>query len=156
MMVVIGVDPDSDKHGVAIYVNGKLFDLDSINRVHLIELALKYRERGYDVLFSIEDVMANQSTWRARGAVSKPVAAKMGHGIGRLYQAMHELLLDLETNDFDYRLHKVSSSWKDASGRKMFEKMTGWNRRSNEDTRSAAYFGWLEVEKMKWCGDFKI
>ena len=27
--------------------------------------------------------------------------------------------------------------------KKQFEKVTGWTGRSNEDTRSAAYFGWL-------------
>ena len=147
MKIVIGVDPDSDKHGVAIYVDGNLCDLVSLSRVDLIKIGLKYRERGFDVIFSIEDVMANQSTWRSGVAANKRVAAKMGHGIGRLYQAMHELLLDLEANDFDYKLHKVSSSWKDAAGKKVFEQLTGWDARSNEDTRSAAYFGWLDCNK---------
>ncbi len=145
MKIVIGVDPDSDKHGVAIYVDANLCDLAGLSRVDLIKRAISYRDKGCDVLFSIEDVMANQSTWRARGAVSKAVAAKMGHGIGRLYQALHELIRDLEANGFEFNLHKVSSNWKDAAGKKLFEQATGWNSRSNEDTRSAAWFGWLEL-----------
>ena len=147
MKIVIGVDPDSDKHGVAVYADGNLCDLVSLSRVDLIKIGLKYRERGFDVIFSIEDVMANQSTWRAGGAASKAVAAKMGHGIGRLYQALHELIMDIKSNNFEYRLKKVSSSWKDASGKRIFESVTGWDGRSNEDTRSAAYFGWLECNK---------
>ena len=145
MKIVIGVDPDSDKHGVAIYVDGNLCDLAGLNRVDLIKRAISYRDKGCEVLFSIEDVMANQSTWRAGGAVSKAVAAKMGHGIGRLYQALHELIRDLDANGFEYKLHKVSSNWKDAAGKKLFESATGWNSRSNEDTRSASWFGWLEL-----------
>lgn len=146
MRIVIGVDPDSDKHGVAIYVDGNLCDLASLNRIDLIKRAISYRDKGCDVMLSIEDVMANQSTWRASGAASKKVAAKMGHGIGRLYQALHELIRDLEENGFEYKLHKVSSNWKDAAGKKLFEKVTGWNSRSNEDTRSAAWFGWIECK----------
>jgi hypothetical protein len=41
--------------------------------------------------------------------------------------------------------HKVSKKWKDAAGKKEFERVTGWKGRSNEDTRSAAYFGYLGV-----------
>ena len=41
--------------------------------------------------------------------------------------------------------HKISKMWKDQPGKKQFENVTGWSGRSNEDTRSAAYFGWLGV-----------
>ena len=35
--------------------------------------------------------------------------------------------------------------WKDKHGKIEFESVTGWTGRSNEDTRSAAYFGMLGV-----------
>ena len=37
--------------------------------------------------------------------------------------------------------HKISKMWK--KDKNQFEKVTGWTDRSNEDTRSAAYFGFL-------------
>ena len=63
MKIVIGVDPDSDKHGVAIYVDGNLRELMSLNRVELIEFANGFRDKGCDVLFSIEDTSKNKGVW---------------------------------------------------------------------------------------------
>jgi len=41
--------------------------------------------------------------------------------------------------------HRVSKMWK--KDKKQFELVTKWTGRSNEDTRSAAYFGWLGCNK---------
>ena len=60
MKIVIGVDPDSDKHGVAVYADGNLCDLVSLSRVDLIKRAQLYRDKGFDVLFSIEDTSKNK------------------------------------------------------------------------------------------------
>lgn len=58
---VIGIDPDADKHGVAIYKNGTLVDLRMMTTPGIIQYVLPLEPMGgMSVVFSIEDVMANQ------------------------------------------------------------------------------------------------
>ena len=35
-----------------------------------------------------------------------------------------------------------------ANNKAQFERVTGWTKRSNEDTRAAAYFGYLAVNTL--------
>ena len=52
----------------------------------------------------------------------------------------------LDSLGVPYKLHKPQKgNW--AKDKARFEKVTGWKGRSNEDTRSAAYFGFLEINK---------
>lgn len=141
-MIVIGVDPDSKKHGVAIYKDGKLVDLNEWGIVELIESARILRG---DVLFSIEDV-ASQNFVYARNVNSKAVQSNIAMKVGRCQQAQIEFQRMLDHLGFKYVLHKPQKgNW--AKNKAAFEKATGWTKRSNEDTRSAAYFGFLEAKK---------
>lgn len=143
-MIVIGIDPDSKAHGVAFYYDGELVNIDRLKRRELIIEVEEWLSVDYTVL-SIENVLANSSTWRAKAGEKAAVSAKKGMAIGKLHQATQELIDDLDGLHIPYKLHKVSSKWKDQQGKKEFERITGWNKRSNEDTRSAAYFGFLEA-----------
>ena len=59
---------------------------------------------------------------------------------------MKELVLDIEDLGFEYKLHKISKEWKEGAGIEKFKQVTKWTARSNKDTRSAAWFGWLECK----------
>jgi hypothetical protein len=143
-MIVIGVDPDSKKHGIAIYNDGKLIELNEWGIAELIESA--HMLRG-EVLFSIEDV-ASQSFVYARNVNSKAVQSNIAMKVGRCQQAQIEFQRMLDHLGFKYVLHKPQrGNW--AKKKAMFERTTGWTKRSNEDTRSAAYFGFLEAIKKR-------
>ncbi|HEC73132.1 MAG TPA: hypothetical protein ENI26_02030 [Methylophaga aminisulfidivorans] len=140
--IVYGIDPDSDKHGVAIYVEGRLMELKAMSLMELIGAASTRKE---DKLFSIEDVMANQFVYTRNQKSSKAQQSKIAMHIGRCQQAQVELMRALDNLGIPYQLHKPQrGNW--AKNKEQFRKVTGWDGRSNEDTRSAAYFGFLSLE----------
>lgn len=134
--MIVGVDPDSDRHGVAIYRDGKLVELSMLTSIELIER----REPG--MMVSIEDVMANQFVYARNRHGSTSAQSKIAMRVGRCQQAQVELQRLLDHYSIPYLLHQpTGNNW--AKNRAMFERVTGWKSSSNEDTRSAAYFGWL-------------
>lgn len=145
--IIIGIDPDSKKHGVAIYLDGVLSGLWNLELMMLKKIIKSYREKGYSVICAIEHVHANTSTFRAGGSKSKSLSARMGHGVGMVHQASVELCRMLDHIDVPYSLYKISNRWKSQSDKRFFELATGWEGLSNEDTRSAAYFGYQLVVK---------
>ena len=145
---VIGIDPDSKKHGVATYKDGKLIRLDMMD---LMELMTYLQNINSGLLFGewidihIEDNVSNKRVFadRLRKAKTMAVAARMGSDIGKLKQCQVELermITHLFGADNLFK-HFQSNQWK--KNKAQFEKVTGWTGRSNEDTRSAAYFGYL-------------
>ena len=145
---IIGVDPDSDKHGVATYKEGVLVNLQMLARPELI----KWISSTYGgVIVSIEDVLKNNFIYARNQAGNKSVQAKIGLNIGRCQQAQAELMRDLDNLSIRYVLHKPQKgNW--AKNKAQFEKATGWQGKSNEDTRAAAYFGYLELFKQRVGG----
>ena len=142
--IIIGIDPDSKAHGVSIYMDGKLTGLNCLSLVDIVKMIPKWQELDKTVEFHIEDVCANNAVFRAVGNNQK-VAGAMGRSIGKVQQSQIELERFLASFLMFPVKHKISKMWK--KDKAQFEKVTGWKGRSNEDTRSAAYFGWLGVTK---------
>ena len=144
-MMVIGIDPDSKKHGVAIYRNGKLTNLEMMDNIEFIDVFRPDSEL-LKVLVSIENVCANNFVYARNNKGGKSIVANIAMKIGRCQQAQTELMRWLDHYKVDYVLHKPQKgNW--AKNRKQFESVTGWKGQSNEDTRSAAYFGWLAINR---------
>ncbi len=142
-MKIIGIDPDSKKHGIAIYESGKLIDLRMMKRAEVVMLA-----RESECIVSLEDVMANQFIYTRNIKQSMKVQATVAMHIGRCQQSMVELEEDLLAAGAKIIKHKPNKgNW--AKKRGYFERITGWEGQSNEDTRSAAFFGYLEARKSK-------
>jgi hypothetical protein len=142
--LIIGIDPDSDKHGVATYSRGKLIRLENLSTIEIIkELVLPIFLEG-EVLFSIEDVMANQFVYARNRNGSTANQSKIAMHIGRCQQSQVELMRWLDHYRKPYVLHKPQKqNW--AKDKERFERLTGWDKQSNEDGRSAAYFGYLAL-----------
>lgn len=140
-MIIIGVDPDSAKHGVAWYINGKLVELYSFTLIDFLEM-LDSIIGSDDIEIHIEDVCANNAVFNI--AKNHKVAGAMGRSIGKLQQSQVELERLFDYLEIKLVKHKISKMWK--KDKAQFEKVTGWTGRSNEDTRSAAYFGWLGLK----------
>lgn len=146
MNVVIGVDPDSKAFGVAEYRNGVLESLLMLELLAVVEKGLFARQLGCEVLFSIENVMANQFVYTRNRKASKAAESKVAMSIGRCQQAQVELQRMLDHYEIPYVLHRPQAgNWADK--RELFQKITGWTGNSNPDTRSAAYFGFLALKK---------
>ena len=140
-MIIIGIDPDSKAHGVAVYKNGKLIKLESMALPQFYNFLMM--ECGTDdVQVHIEDVQAKKAVWHNKKG-SQAAYGMTCQRVGMCKQAQSELERVCEYFVVKVVRHKISKTWKDQAGKKQFEKVTGWSGRSNEDTRSAAYFGWL-------------
>ncbi len=142
-MLIIGIDPDSDRHGVAVYKNGKLEILRMMSRNEIIE-EFKYNAECF---FSIENVASSNALHTKKGTRNPRVNQSIARRIGLNQQSQIELMRDLDYYGMPYVLHKPSSRWKNQAEMELFKRATGWDKRSNADTRSAAYFGFLESNK---------
>jgi hypothetical protein len=144
--MIIGCDPDVDGKGFAIYTDGRLDALLAMPIIYFYEFCKQLNIDGNSgfVELHIEDLCANKSSaFGHKSRQTKQVQNKISELVGRCKQI--QLEVEKIAAHFDIKIvrHKVSSKWKDAAGRKEFERFTGWKGQSNPDTRSAAYFGYL-------------
>ncbi len=144
--IIIGIDPDSKAHGVAIYEGGELNKISCMTLMNIMDL-LQHQWSGKDLYSKIEvhieDVCANNAVFRTGN--NKNVQQSIARRLGMVQQSQTELERLFEYFDIKVVKHKISKMWK--KDKAQFEKVTGWTGRSNEDTRSAAYFGYLGIEK---------
>lgn len=141
-MDIIGIDPDSVAHGVAIYRNGKLAELRMMT---LVEVVKNFFETGKEIMLSIENVSSNNFIY-ARNQAKIKIQSNIAIKVGRNQQAQQELMRWADYYNIPYQLHKpTKSNW--ANSKTVFERVTGWKGRSNKDTRSAAYFGYLALNQ---------
>ena len=146
--LIIGCDPDVDGKGFAMYEDGELKRLISMNLVQLINWVSNdlFLNDSLCVELHIEDVNGNKSSsFNHSAKQSKQVQNKISESVGRCKQMQLEVEKIAEHFDIKIVRYPVSSQWKNAAGKKEFERVTGWKGRSNEDTRSAAYFGYLGI-----------
>ncbi len=142
--IIIGVDPDSKAHGVAVYKDGNLKGLYSLSMVALCNCIRTEKERNSSIELHIEDVNAVSAAFNARDKRTNiHVKLKMAQHIGMCKQAQIEVERWCEHYDVKVVKHPISKMWKNQTGKKQFESVTGWTGRSNEDSRSGAYFGFL-------------
>lgn len=144
---VIGIDPDSDRHGFAMYENGKLITCATATTVEIVDVHLPFLI-GCSMRFAIEDVMSNQFVYARNTRSNKSVQSKIAMHVGRCQQAQVELIRWLETLNIEYSLIKPQKgNW--AKNKAQFERITGWAGRSNEDSRSAAFFGYMALKQKR-------
>ena len=144
MKTVIGIDPDTTKHGVAIYEDEKLVKLEMLPLTGLIEII----QEQYISKWVIEEVTKNNAVYNRniqRGGspdANARMNMKIARNVGMCQQSMIELERVLQYYRQNYMLvPPARDNW--AKNKPRFENMTGWRGRSNVDTRSAAYFGFL-------------
>jgi hypothetical protein len=142
MKYTIGIDPDSNRHGIAVYENGTLITCATATTIEIITGHVPYFRALGELQFAIENVAANSFVYGRNNQSSRAAQAKVGVSIGRCQQAQIELVRWLELEGVPCTLIKpTAGNW--ANNKPQFERVTGWTGRSNSDGRSAAFFGWL-------------
>lgn len=141
--IVFGIDPDAERFGVAVYIDGKIDRLYQATAPEIIRDVCHLRKDS-EILFSIENVMANQTVYERNRHENKEAQSKIAMRIGRNQQSQVELQRWLDFYEIPYVLHRPQKgNWKDKRG--LFERLTGWKKSSNQDTRAAAFFGYLAL-----------
>ena len=137
--LIIGVDPDVDGKGFAIYEDGVLTEFKILSLIHLYQFIEMVEYPIYEIEVHIEDLHSNKGCWTGGGSGG-------ARNVGRCEQMQLEVERVFKHFNIKVVRHKVSSRWKKGpAALKEFKQVTGWKGRSNEDTRSAAYFGYLGV-----------
>lgn len=146
---VCGIDPDSEKHGVAIYEDGKLISLQNWELVEIF-FHLGVRKNPSDYLFSIENVCANNFVYRQKQTDNGNTNMEKARCLGLVQQSQKEIERVLKFHGVEYQLHKPQSgNWAEKENVRQFELVTKWKKRSNKDNRSAAFFGFLALNGSK-------
>jgi len=145
---IIGIDPDSEKYGVAIIKNGVLVTVRSMCITDLVPMLAELSENA-SVEVNIEDLCAIKASSFNHSSRDRPaVRYKKSEHVGMCKQAQKVVEKFCEVYGIAVRKHKVSKMWKDSKkGRAALKSVFGWDKESNEDSRSAAYFAWLGMQK---------
>lgn len=144
--MVIGIDPDAQKYGIAVYFNGKLCELAKKNTVEFVNFIQSIRYQ--DLTFVIEDVATNKFIYARNNKLGPAQVNKIAQAVGMCKHAQAVAEQFIEANGFTLvRIPPTKGNW--AKDRKQFEMVTGWTKNSNEDTRSAAFFGFLHLQGLK-------
>lgn len=143
----IGIDPDSDKSGVAIAKNGELCTVKSMCITQLVPMLAELSDSG-SVTVHIEDVCGiSSSAFNHSRKDTRAVRFKKSEHVGMCKQAQIVIQKFCAEYGIPVHKHKVSKAWKETkTGRAALKSVFGWTGESNEDSRSAAYFLYLGMK----------
>ena len=159
--IVIGIDPDSEKNGVAFLdCRSKVMKTESLTFPELIERLMifdyesKANETSYRVI--IEAGWLNKSNWHLNPRHTKAVVAAIGNHVGRNHETGRKIMEMCEYHKIPYELIKPLalkiggvSMWKGKDGKITHEELTaftGITGRTNQEERDAALLAWT------WAG----
>ncbi len=148
---VIGIDPDCKKSGFAIFVDGNLKDLKKLN---FSQVMLEASSGSFkDAIFIVEDANQIKTIYKKNRNLDPVIQSSIAQKVGKNKQ-IATCLIDL-LRFYNFKVKEVkpmSGNWAKAKMKKQFEACTGWKKRSCEETRSAAYFGYMFLNN---CDDAK-
>ena len=135
-MNVIGIDPGVNM-GVAIYENGNLIDLLTVEPLGLVDIINAYA--AHPLFIAFEDSRLQSHVWLP--SQSKGVAANIARKVGMVdaWCYMIERLCE------NYNIAYMRVSPKAKGGKvdaELFKKVTRWDKRSNQHERDAAMVAW--------------
>ena len=136
--LVVGIDPDLVKSGVAITRAGGLVYIDALSFPELLEFVRDLLPEQPTVI--VEEVEADKTTYR-RPDTNDREHARIAQNVGQVKGVKRVLVECLQAMGADVVLVKPlrdpvkKRAKKDAD---YFNKVTGWKGRTNEDKRDAA------------------
>ena len=143
---VIGVDPDAERHALAFYQAGTLVELCTLTLPDIVNSLIYQGATDRTSFFSIEHVAAQSFVYNRNKKSTKKLESRVAVSVGRNQQSQIELVRWLDRYGIPYALHKPTGrNW--ANSKYLFERQTGWKKQSNQDTRSAAFFGFIEKDR---------
>lgn len=154
-MIRIGIDPDINKSGVAIMVDGRLKSLESMGFHDLMdgirgnfEYRLKPTMTGdlsSNVAFYVEDVELIKTVWdrpriRNQPDITQPAKIKIAQNVGMVKAVGRLIGQQFERCEIPFTLIPPLKGYlkrgkKDAE---FFNRLMSWSGRSNADSRDAA------------------
>jgi hypothetical protein len=137
-MLVVGIDPDTKKHGVAVVKDGIIQRLYTLGNKSLIELLSDLSGQN-QLRIKLEDINAFKPVIHRPGQ-SRNQMMKIAQNIGAVKHAAELLLKDLNAAGFTVEMVLPLQGARSGKRYKSdaFNRLTGWHGKSNADNRDAA------------------
>ncbi|MEY8205439.1 MAG: hypothetical protein RPR40_10225 [Bermanella sp.] len=135
--LVIGIDPDLDKSGVAIVKGENVIELHALTFPELLAFAQRYKDHA---TFILENVEYDKATY-FRSGTNAAMMRKIAQNVGQVKGTARQLFNCLEHMGCNViKVKPLTGPVKKRAKKdaKYFNKITGWAGGSNEDKRDAA------------------
>lgn len=137
-MLIIGIDPDTIKHGVAWLRDGQLVNLEKMATAELVARLVNDASEQ-QLIIKLEDINIYKPVFQRPG-MNRNQMLRIAQNVGAAKHAATLLLAELITAGL--AVNMITPLPKAKSGKRynkeQFNKVTGWLGRSNGDTRDAA------------------
>lgn len=132
-MIIIGIDPDIEKNGVAICENGKLTQLLNLTFVEVIELVMEHQDNIKKVVIEA-GWLIKKSNWHMSGRkMTVEARERIAKNVGENHATGKHLASFIDSLGIKIQLLNPQGKKKADE----FERITGWTGRSNPETRDA-------------------
>ena len=137
--ILIGIDPDVDKSGVAYYFDKKLL-LNNMTFFELFDyLEFAKNKIEFPVKIYIEAGWLNKTNWHTSGKMNIAIVAQIGARTGANHETGRKIAEMCEYLKVDYELVRPTQSKVDAV---YFKQLTKYPGRTNQEQRDAAMLIW--------------
>lgn len=131
--ILIGIDPDTEKSGVATKIGRELI-LQNLTFFQLFEMLLFYETEEPKPIIYIECGFLNQSNWHKKTNSSASINAKIGERTGANFEVAKKICEMCEYLGLEYMKVKPTRSKVNAD---FFKQITGIEKRTNQEQRDA-------------------
>lgn len=134
--ILIGIDPDINKSGVAL-INGDKKELYNLNFFELFDFfykVLSQKGKSEEILIVIEAGWLNGGNWHTKNKGSAALNAKIGNNTGRNHETGRKIVEMCEYLEIPFKLLRPTTSKLKA---KIFKSITKIEGRTNQETRDA-------------------
>lgn len=131
--ILIGIDPDVTKSGVA-FLSGNKLELQNLTFFELYEMLKFYKEKEVKPTVYVECGYLNKSNWHKKTGSSAALNAKIGEKTGANFETAKKIVemceyLNLPYQKIQPRRSKIDNDY--------FKKITGYTGRTNQEQRDA-------------------
>lgn len=150
--IIIGIDPDVSKSGVAILdVSARRVEVSSFDFAemygYIMEVHRLCEEEGKDLTVVVEAGWLNRTNWHTSWHDKPNVAARKGFDVGRNQQVGHDIITLLRAEAIDViEVAPLRKCWKGRDRKITHEELVSITRidkkRTNQEERDAALLVW--------------
>jgi hypothetical protein len=131
--MLIGIDPDVDKSGVA-FINGKTLTLQNLTFFQLFDFLKFYKEKVDKPTVYVECGFLNKSNWHKKFDKSAAFNTKIGEHTGANFETAKKIVEMCEYLEIPHFKIKPTSRKIDND---LFKKLSGLKIRTNQEQRDA-------------------
>lgn len=148
--IVIGIDPDIDKSGVAyLNVNNRTLEVSTLSFAQVVGYfnhVVEQKKAGQSVIVVVEASWMMKSNWHLKFGSRKEYAAATGYKVGQNHQTGKLICEMARAIGLEVLEHApLRKCWKGKDGKITHEELasfTGIMGRTNQDARDAALLAW--------------